>query len=126
MCSELFRIPIEMSGVPIFGFGMLLALWLVGGGAWMLRSAKHTGWSAETMSYLPGLIIGAFAIILLPKLFPTGLPIRGYGVMVLLGACAGLAMAAYLARQRGLNPEYIFSLAFGMFVCGILGARCFS
>ena len=29
MCSELFRIPYEWGGVPIFGFGVLLAIWAV-------------------------------------------------------------------------------------------------
>jgi len=125
MCSELFRIPVEWSGVPIFGFGVLLILWAVGGGLWLAISGKRTGWSAETWSYLPGLVIGAIAIVAIPRVFPAGLPIRGYGVMVLLGACTGLAMATYRARQMGLNPELIFSLAFGMFVCGIVGARLF-
>ncbi|NOY41419.1 MAG: hypothetical protein GXP26_06235 [Planctomycetes bacterium] len=125
MHSELLRIPVEWSGVPIFGVGVLLALWLVGGGIWMVVSGKRTAWSAETMSYLPGLVIGAIIIVAIPRVFPEGLPIRGYGVMVLLGACVGLAMAAYRTRQAGLNPELIFSLAFGMFVCGILGARLF-
>ena len=54
MCSELFRIPVEWAGVPIFGFGVLLAIWLLGGGAWLIYSGKRTGWSAETMSYVPG------------------------------------------------------------------------
>ncbi len=125
MHSELLRIPVEWAGVPIFGFGVLLALWLVGGGTWMVVSGKRTSWSAETMSYLPGLLIGAIVIVAIPRVFPEGLPIRGYGVMVLLGACIGLAMAAYRTRQAGLDPELIFSLAFGMFVCGILGARLF-
>lgn len=77
------------------------------------------------MSYLPGLAIGAIAIGLLPQLFPDGLPIRGYGVMVLSGSIAGLMLAAYRARQMDLNPEVIYSLAFGMFLCGIVGARLF-
>ena len=29
MCSELFRIPYSWGGVPIFGFGVLLAIWAV-------------------------------------------------------------------------------------------------
>lgn len=38
MCSELFRIPIELAGIPIFGIGVLLAVWLIGGelGLWSL------------------------------------------------------------------------------------------
>ncbi len=125
MCSELFRIPLEWFGAPVFGFGVLLILWLTGGGLWMVVSGRRTGWSAETMSYLPGLLIGAAVIFAIPRVFPGGLPIRGYGVMVLLGALLALAMANFRARQMGLDPELIFSLAFGMFVCGIAGARLF-
>lgn len=125
MCSELFRIPVEWSGIPIFGFGVLLLVWLVGGATWLVVLGRREGWSSETWSYLPGLLIGAVAIGMLPRLFPAGLPIRGYGVMVLTGSIAGLSLAAHRARQMKLNPELIFSLAFGMFVCGILGARLF-
>ncbi len=125
MYSELFRIPIEWAGIPIFGVGVLLAAWLVGGGVWLVVLGRREGGSSEALSYLPGLLIGAVAIGALPRLFPEGLPIRGYGVMVLSGSVAGLSLAAHRARQMKLDPEMIFSLAFGMFVCGILGARLF-
>jgi hypothetical protein len=29
MCSELFRIPYSWGGMPVFGFGVLLAVWAV-------------------------------------------------------------------------------------------------
>ena len=29
MCSELFRIPTELFGVPLFGVGIVLAVWIV-------------------------------------------------------------------------------------------------
>lgn len=125
MCSELFRIPIEWSGIPIFGTGVLLALWFVGGGIWLVILGKRGARSAEMLSYLPGLLIVAAAIWAIPRLFPQGLPIRGYGVMVLLGSITGLWMAVHRARQMNLHPEQIYSLAFGMFIYGILGARLF-
>jgi len=125
MYSELFRIPVEWSGVPIFGMGVLLAVWLVAGGLGMVVLSRRSGSSAEALSYVPSLLIGAVAIWLLPRLFPEGLPIRGYGVMVLAGSIAGLSLAAHRAREMKLNPELIFSLAFGMFLSGILGARLF-
>ncbi len=125
MYSELLRIPIQWSGIPIFGVGALLAIWLIGGGGWMFQSGRRTGWSAETWAFLPGLALGALAIALAPRLFPDGLPIRGYGVMVLLGALAGIGLATVRARQVGLHPELIFSLTFWMFLSGILGARLF-
>src|SRR5690606_35601826 len=56
---------------------------------------------------------------------PMGLPIRGYGVMMLMGVLAGVGLAAQRARRMGVNPEAIYSLAFYMFVGGIVGARGF-
>src|SRR5262249_44812402 len=60
-----------------------------------------------------------------PRLFPDGLPIRGYGLMVLLGVVSGVVLATYRAKQVGLNPELIWSLAFWLFIGGIAGARLF-
>lgn len=91
----------------------------------MFAVRQRSGRSTEALSYLPGLLIGVMAIWAIPRLFPQGLPIRGYGVMVLLGSITGLWMAVYRARQMNLEAEQIYSLAFGMFICGILGARLF-
>ena len=125
MCSELFRIPVEWHGVPIFGAGLLLVVWLVGGGLAILCSGKQTNWSAETWGYLPGLLLGAVGIFFASRLFPEGLPIRGFGVMVLTGALIAIGLLLHRARQVGLDAEVIMSLAFGLFIGGILGARLF-
>ena len=125
MCSELFRIPIEYNGVPIFGFGFLMVVWLVVGVIAIVYVGRKTGWSGETWGYLPGIVLGAAAIALVPRLFPDGLPIRGYGTLVLVGAVTGIWLVMHRARQLGLDPEVLLSLAFSLFVCGILGARLF-
>ena len=124
MCSELFRFPIEWNGVPIFGFGVVLALWIIGCCAGMLFLAKNpTGTSWKEL--LPGLIIGSISIALLPRLFPEGLPIRGYGLMVLCGVIAGVLLALHRAQQVGLAPDTILSLTFTLLLCGIVGGRLF-
>src|SRR5262245_51497554 len=125
MCSELFRVPYVWSGVPIFGFGLLLAIWAVAGAISFTTSVRRHGWTGETWGLVPLLALTGAAIIWLPKLFPEGLPVRGYGLMVLLGTVSGVALATYRARQVGLNHELIWSLAFWMFIGGILGARLF-
>ena len=56
---------------------------------------------------------------------PIGLPIRGYGVMLLLAVVSGVALAAREGRRGGLDPEVVFSCAFYVFLGGILGARLF-
>ncbi|MEM9353170.1 MAG: prolipoprotein diacylglyceryl transferase family protein [Planctomycetota bacterium] len=125
MCSELFRIPMTWQGVPIFGFGLLLAAWCIVGGAVLWNVRKGPSGASEVWGYLPALALGAIAIVALPRLMPSGLPIRGYGLMVLLGSVAGLWMAGFRARQAGLSVEVIHGLAFWMFILGILGARLF-
>ena len=54
---------------------------------------------------------------------PRGLPIRGYGMMMLLAVLSGMGLAVYRARRVGVDPEMIFTLAFWLIVPGILGAR---
>jgi phosphatidylglycerol---prolipoprotein diacylglyceryl transferase len=62
----------------------------------------------------------------LDHLFPDGgLPIRGYGVMLLIAFVAGVTLAARQARRMGLNPDLVYSFAFWVFIAGIVGARGF-
>ena len=125
MCSELFRIPYTWGGVPIFGVGVLLAIWAIVAAITLVGLIRQHGWSAETLSSLPVLLLLGAAILFLPRVFPEGLPIRGYGVMLLVGITAGVGLAMHRARQGGLDPEIIISLAIWMVVCGVVGARLF-
>src|SRR5262249_28077449 len=54
-----------------------------------------------------------------------GVPVRGYGLMLMLGIVAGVAVAIYRARSRGIPDEAILNLAFYLLVTGIVGARLF-
>jgi len=127
MRSELLRIPLDWLNAPVIGgisVAMLLALAIGVGIVKLLAWGRQAKKSADAWAYVPGLLIIAAALLLVPRLFPA-IPIRGYGVMVLLGSVTGLAMAAHRARQMNLPAEVIYSLAFGMFICGIVGARMF-
>ncbi len=125
MCSELFRIPYTWGGVPIFGVGVLLALWAIVAAITLVGLIRHNGLNSDTLSSLPVLLLLGAAILFLPRVFPDGLPIRGYGVMLLVGITSGVGLAMRRARQGGLDPEIIISLAIWMVVCGIVGARLF-
>ncbi|MEM8866155.1 MAG: prolipoprotein diacylglyceryl transferase [Planctomycetota bacterium] len=125
MRSELFRIPVEVGGVPIFGVGVLLLAWLIAGAAWAWWLSRRPDGRREIMSLLPTIAIGGAVLIALPRFLPDGLPVRGYGVMLVLAALTGVAMAIHRARERGVDADTILSMVFGMFVLGIVGARLF-
>src|SRR5947199_6162604 len=133
MQTTLFHIPAEVAGTPVFCFGWLLLAWLafaVALSVWLLRRPNG---SREVASYVPVFVVVALVIaFFLPSLVEKlpdgkllGLPIRGYGVMLMLATIAGVGLAAYRAWQVGLDPEVIYSLAFVMFLAGIVGARLF-
>ena len=60
-----------------------------------------------------------------PAAVPLGIPIRAYGVMVLLGIVSGIGITVYESRRMGIDPESVFSLCFWMIVAGFCGARLF-
>jgi len=125
--DTLFYIPNELDGMPLFGVGLLLGLWVVlgvGATAWLLW---RQGLSADTLTYLGLFALVAAAIVwVLPALSkPRGLPIRSYGVMMLLAVVAATALAAWRARRRGQDPDMVFTLLFWLLIPGILGARAF-
>lgn len=127
MLQTLFHIPLKVGGIPTFGFGWMLALWAVGSAALLVWLVRKYGWGAEVKSQLPLLgMLGLVIAFLLPQLCDRyGLPIRGYGTMLLLAVSSGVSLAAYRARRQGLDPEIIISLAFWLFLAGIVGARLF-
>ena len=133
MRSTLFYIPVEIAGLPVFGFGWLLAAWIVLSLALLGFLVRQQGWNRDTAGYVPFLAVVAVVIaFLLPNMVevasdgqPLGIPIRGFGVMMMLATIAAVGLADYRARQMGLDPEVIYSLAFCMFIAGIIGARLF-
>ncbi|HMC11983.1 MAG TPA: prolipoprotein diacylglyceryl transferase family protein, partial [Pirellulaceae bacterium] len=128
MRTTLFHIPAELAGLPVFGFGWLLLAWValaIAVSLWLARSSEGR---REIAGYLPFfVIVGGVIAFGLPNLVekPLGLPIRGYGVMLMIATVSAVALAAYRAWQVGFDPEVIYSLALVMFLAGILGARLF-
>src|SRR3954464_13607471 len=104
MCSELFHIPYRVGGVPIFGVGVLLAIWLIASAATVFGLIRRGGTIAKIIGALPVLFLRGTAILFLPKVFSDGLPVRGYGVMLLVGITSGIVLEIYRPRQGGVNP----------------------
>jgi prolipoprotein diacylglyceryltransferase len=125
--QTLLYIPPEIAGLPVFGFGLLLAAWVIGSVVFMAWLVRKQGWRGDTWSYAPLLLLVA-AIIrwLLPALCSErGLPIRGYGAMMLTAVVTATLLAAWRGWRVGLHPDLIFTLAFWLFVPGLVGARLF-
>jgi len=55
------------------------------------------------------------------KLF--GIPIRAYGLMMVIGFVVGVGRAARVARSRRIAPERMWDLGLVVLVSGVLGAR---
>lgn len=148
MRQTLIFIPHELAGIPVFGFGWLLAVSLIICSATFVFLLKKEGWNSETKSFIPfSAIVLAIIAFVLPAVEvtiqsheqhcmlwtypsaddapPLGLPIRGYGVFLLIATVSGVLLARFRAKQVGLSPDAIYNLAFYMFVGGILGARLF-
>ena len=127
MRQTLFAIPDQLGDMPVFGVGLLLAAWVLFSLGLFVVLLKRYGMTAETRGYLPILLlVGVGIVFLLPRLIVEdegGLPIRGYGVTMMLGIVSGVWLATHRAPKLGLDPEKIYSLTFWMFLGGILGAR---
>lgn len=133
MRQTLLYIPHEVFGIPVFGLGWALGAWLVFSAVLLFVLSRRHGWTPEVLGYLPLVaVFGVALYALLPMLEvrprgmePLGLAIRGYGVFVLAGILAGMSLSIYRAKQIGMDPELIYSLAFWLFIIAIAGARLF-
>jgi phosphatidylglycerol:prolipoprotein diacylglycerol transferase len=126
MCSELFRIPITWNGVPLFGFGVILLVWL-GFGAWaMYSTARQADWATAVKVHLPTiLIVAAIVAYAVPRIVPGGVPIRSYGLLVLIGLVTGIGLSMRRGLQGGLSLDDMMALAIWMIPGGAIGGRLF-
>ena len=131
MLTTLFHIPARIGigglSLPLLGWGLLLALWAVIG----LVALAWTGWrqglAAAVRSLAPPLAISGGIILWgLPALDDgQGVPIRGYGVMLLAAAAAGTWLSIVRGRAVGIDADTIVALGLEVFLAGIVGARLF-
>lgn len=117
MLQTLFHIPIAW----------IQLAYAIGALAWFALVFSRHGFATAVRATLPTLVVlGVVVAWVLPGVSdPDGLPIRGYGVMLLFGLASGVGLAMHRARRMGLNPDLIQALAFWLVVGGILGARGF-
>ena len=127
MLQTIFFIPNEIGGIPLFGFGLLLALCAIAGVVTVGWFAWRQGFNSDTLGYIPlFVILGAIVWFVLPHVCePEGLPIRGYGTMLLVAVLAAIGLTIWRGRKLGLDPDMLVMLSFWMILPGILGARLF-
>lgn len=134
MRRTLFLIPHEIAGIPVFGIGWALGLMVLAAVVVTLYRVK-SGESAGRYWTQHGLLWALFAaavVAFLPSVElvnirgeAVGLPIRGYGVMLLMGIVAAVGLALNRAQRYGIGEEVIFGIAPWAIIGGILGARLF-
>lgn len=129
MLQTVFHIPHAIGGLPVFGFGWALLAWSVFCLVLFIQLTRKHGFGSQTWSFvLTAVVFGLIVVAVLPRLETDaghGVPIRGYGVMLLVAVVSAVWVAVRRAKQAGVDPEVILALASWVFVAGILGARGF-
>jgi len=104
-----------------------LAVWGIVAAVMVARTAASHGWraAAETLG-MPLAIMAATILWLLPALDDgQGVPVRGYGAMLLVAAMAGTWLSIVRGRSMGFDADTILALGMEVFLWGIVGARLF-
>lgn len=117
MLQTLFHIPLTL----------LWTFWAVVSCVWLGWLARQEGLKAAVRAGLPSIVLfGLLLGFIVPALGDRdGLPVRGYGVMMLCGLVSGVGLAMHRAQRMGQSPEMIQALAFWLVLGGIVGARAF-
>jgi phosphatidylglycerol:prolipoprotein diacylglycerol transferase len=134
MRSVLISIPLDgrvdlgsLGKVPVFGAGLILALWVLFGLSFFALHIRRSGWKdLGIVTALVWLAI-AGAIFKAPELAITNhaIPVYGYGMMLFLGFLGSASFAAWRIRAEGADGEIAWDVAMWIFVSGILGGRTY-
>ena len=132
MRSILFTIPLDgrvdlgpFGKVPVFGCGVLLAIWCLIGAGYVWLTVRREGWKGMGLTFGVFWSVIAIALFKAPELNFKSIPIFGYGTMMFLGFVASASLAAWRLRRAGADGEIAWDIAMWVFVAGILGARLF-
>lgn len=121
------RIPWGAGSLPVFGLGVLFWAIVLGGALAMAWTAVRHGWRTAMTTLAGPLALAAAAVaFVLPALDDgQGVPVRGYGAMLLAAAAAGTWLSIVRGRSMGFDADTILALGMEIFLSGIVGARLF-
>ena len=126
----LFRIPLDgsldlgpLGQVPVFGFGLLLGVWLAVGLFFWFRTRRSDSGLPATGDLVTYGVFG-LAIVLAPRV-SSSIPVFGYGMMMCLGFVFATMLASHRATRAGFPQETIWDLTFLFLVGGVGGARLY-
>ena len=126
MRQTLFYIPETIFGQPLVEWGILLLIVAVLL-SHVYQYVRH--WTISGIgSSLTLLVIGTVLLVfVIPNLAEAGrgIPIRGYGVCLVVAIFSGLALALHLAKRQNIAADKIYGLCFWTVIIGIIGARVF-
>lgn len=137
MRPTLFYVPHEFLGIPVLGFGWALGLVILFAAIFIFTSRKKQPIAKILEEQgIMWVVAAGIIVFLLPQIetriddgtqsgWNVGLPVRGYGVMLMLAVLSALGIALYRCKRVGLGQEAFFSLATWVVVAGLLGARIF-
>lgn len=134
MRRTLILIPHEIFSLPVFGLGWLLALVSVAAiviSAWNARCGvgffEYWSRNAVFWALLFATIFWGIPLAELRNLDgdPVGIPIRGYGAMLLCGVVAAVCLAIVRAKRYGVQEQVIWCIAPWAIAGGLIGARAF-
>lgn len=134
MRSILFSIPLDgqvdlgpLGKIPVFGVGLLMALWCLVLATYIALTARREGWKTISGISLFIWAVVALAIFKAPELEikDHAIPVYGYGTMLFVGFLFSATFAARRLRKEGADGEIAWDAAMWIFICGILGSRLF-
>ncbi|MEK6239514.1 MAG: prolipoprotein diacylglyceryl transferase, partial [Planctomycetales bacterium] len=127
MFPTILSIPGKILGVNVFGAGWLLALWLIGSAIYLAWAWRRPESREDAKAFvLLAAVVAAVLYWITPLLLDDGrLPLRGFGLMVLLGIVFAHALAIRQAERMGVDPDHVYGVAFWLFLLGFGGARHF-
>ena len=108
MCSELFRSPYEVGGVPIFGVGVLLVVWAIVSAATIVGLIRKHGSASEIVGALPVLLLSA------------GLTSPAQALLLLV-VYLGLQVTQAVLWRMWLQPRSLYVGPAVIAVIGLLG-----